>query len=189
MDPFHRSDPSEQTDSVESGEIDSVSRDIIRLLCEDGRKSTADLARELGVAEGTVRRKLRRLLESRTIAIKAVVDPLCLGQSISATIGLDVERRYLDPVADRLASYAFVDKVYLTTGPFDVMIEVTMNSVAHLYSFLLDELASVEGITDTETYLIGRVYKRHGLLRDRRGPTASADMIETIKDRSEGTSS
>lgn len=160
-------------DSIESGEIDSVSHEIIRLLCEDGRKSTADLARELGVAEGTVRRKLRRLLENQTIAIKAVVDPLCLGQNISATIGLDVERHCLDSVANRLAGYAFVDKVYLTTGPFDVMIEVTMNSVAHLYSFLLDELASVDGITDTETYLIGRVYKRHGLLRDWRGTAAN----------------
>jgi Lrp/AsnC family transcriptional regulator, regulator for asnA, asnC and gidA len=165
--------PSQQTDSVDSGEVDVVSREIIRLLREDGRKSTADLARELGVAEGTVRRKLRRLLDSRTIAVKAVVDPFCLGQSISATIGLDVERHCLDSVADRLAGYAFVDQVYLTTGPFDIMIEVTMNSVAHLYSFLLDELASVKGITDTETYLIGRVYKRHGLLRDRQDAAAT----------------
>ena len=159
---------SETPDFVDDDLVDAVSREIIRRLCADGRTSTTELAREIGVTEGTVRRKLRRLLEDRTIAVKAVVDPILLGDSVTAIIGLDVERQHLDAVADRLAGYGFVDKVYLTTGPFDVMIEVTMSSVANLYAFLLDELAPVEGIKDTETYLIGRVYKRHGLLRKHR---------------------
>src|SRR5690242_10364191 len=92
----------EETDFVDGSVVDPVSREIIRLLCADGRTSTTELAREIGVAEGTVRRKLRRLLEERTIAIKAVVDPVRLGESVSAIIGLDVDRPQLDAVATRL---------------------------------------------------------------------------------------
>ena len=43
--------------------MDELDRRIISLLQLDGRASNAKIAREVGVSEGTVRRRLRRLIQ------------------------------------------------------------------------------------------------------------------------------
>ncbi|WP_342642114.1 Lrp/AsnC family transcriptional regulator [Rhodoligotrophos ferricapiens] len=149
-----------------SGELDAVEQAIIGALSEDGRLSTVELARRVGVTEATARKKLRRLIEDGVIAVKAMTDPLRRGKGVAAIIGLEVARKHLDEVAARLASYDFVERVYSMTGPYDLIIELTLGSTAELHSFLLDELKSLDGITDTESFMIGRVYKHHGVVKD-----------------------
>src|SRR5690349_14380805 len=46
--------------------------------------STAELAREAGTSEPTVRRKLGRLIEDGIITIRAVSDPVALGYAVPA---------------------------------------------------------------------------------------------------------
>ena len=52
--------------------MDEMDRKIIRLLQGDGRGSNAKIAREVGVSEGTVRRRLRRLVQADVIKAVAV---------------------------------------------------------------------------------------------------------------------
>jgi DNA-binding Lrp family transcriptional regulator len=164
---FPQINTAEWTQFVHSDGLDEMSRQIIRLLANDGRTSTIELSRETGASEGTVRRKLRHLLDSGLLVVKGAFDPLLLGNRVKAFIGLDVERRHHAEVAARLAEYDFVDTVYATTGPFDLVLEVTVSDANKLQEFVLDELTFIDGVKDTETYLIGRVYKRHGVVRDR----------------------
>ena len=50
--------------------LDELDRDIIRALQQDGRRSNVEIARDLGVAESTVRKRLERLLEEQTAVKK-----------------------------------------------------------------------------------------------------------------------
>ena len=52
--------------------MDELDRKIIALLQMDGRASNAKIAREVGVSEGTVRRRLRRLIEDDVVNVVAV---------------------------------------------------------------------------------------------------------------------
>ena len=52
--------------------MDQLDRRIINLLQMDGRASNAALARELEVSEGTIRRRVRRLIQEGLIRITAV---------------------------------------------------------------------------------------------------------------------
>ena len=52
--------------------MDELDRKIIALLQMDGRASNAKIAREVGVSEGTVRRRLRKLLEDDVVRVVAV---------------------------------------------------------------------------------------------------------------------
>ena len=52
---------------------------IVSMLGLDGRLSNAQMARELDVSEGTIRRRVKNLLETKTISIVAASDPKKLG--------------------------------------------------------------------------------------------------------------
>jgi Lrp/AsnC family transcriptional regulator for asnA, asnC and gidA len=148
--------------------LDSSERRMVELLQQDGRLSVAQLARALGVTEVTARRKLKRLLGDGIIRIVATVDPFDVGYETPVIIGLKVERGKLDAVAERLSRLPQVRYVGVSTGRVDLIVEVVTRTNQDLAEFLLSELAEIEGITDSETNLIVRIYKQswHWGIRD-----------------------
>ena len=68
--------------------MDSLDREIIQLLQENGRLNNAEIARAIGVSEGTVRRRLKRLRDDSVIKVVAVPDVEKMGKSVTAMIGL-----------------------------------------------------------------------------------------------------
>ena len=111
-----------------------------------------------------MRKRLNQLTSDGTIRIRAVADPVHLGYHAAAFIGIDVERSYIGPVADILKQFPFVDSVSVTTGPYDIIIQACFETLGDLYQFILVELASVEGIKDTQSFMILRPEKVGGLL-------------------------
>lgn len=67
--------------------MDELDQEIIRLLQLDGRASNAEIARAVGVSEGTVRRRLRQLIRDELLRVmavpnlekRAIAPPCCLG--------------------------------------------------------------------------------------------------------------
>jgi len=115
---------------------------MVELLQRDGRLSVAELARELRVTE------------------VATVDPFDVGYETPVIIGLKVQRSMLDAVADQLSRLPQVRYVGASTGRVDLIVEVVTRTNQDLAEFLLTDLARIEGITDSETNLIVRIYKQ-----------------------------
>ncbi len=143
--------------------LDPVERQIVTILQEDGRTTTADMARSIGVAEPTIRRKLNRLLDEQIVKLRAISDPVRLGFSAPAFIGLDVERAQIEAVAEKLCSYPMVEDVVILSGPYDILVRAAFESSSQLYDFVLKELSKVEGIRDTHSFLIMRNLKHADL--------------------------
>lgn len=133
---------------------------MIELLQEDGRLSVAKLSRSLGITEVTVRKKLNRLLSEEVIRVVATVDPFDVGYETPVIIGLKVQRTRIDEVANRLSGLPQVRFIAASTGRVDLIVEVVTRTNQDLAAFLLDELGSIEGILDSETNLIVRIYKQ-----------------------------
>ena len=70
--------------------MDQIDRKIVSMLGHDGRLSNAQMARELEVSEGTIRRRVKNLLDSKTISI-VIADPKKLGFFSEALIGVQCE--------------------------------------------------------------------------------------------------
>lgn len=119
-----------------------------------------DLARSLGVTEVTARRKLKRLLNDGVMRVVATVDPFDVGYETPVIIGLKVAMGQLDAVAERLSSLPQVRYVGASTGRVDLIIEVVVRTNLELAQFLMNELASIDGVLDSETNLIVRIYKQ-----------------------------
>jgi len=133
---------------------------MVELLQEDGRLTVAQLARDLGVTEVTARRKLKRLLSDEIIRVVATVDPFDVGYETPVIIGLKVQRSRLEEVAARLSALPQVRYVGASTGRVDLLIEVVTRTNQDLAAFLMNDLAEIDGITDSETNLIVRIYKQ-----------------------------
>ncbi len=140
--------------------LDPIERRMVELLQRDGRMTVADLARELHVTEVTARRKLRRLQRDEIIRIVATVDPFDVGYETPVIMGLKVQRGHLDEVAEALSRLPQVRYVGASTGRVDLIVEVVTRTNQDLADFLMNDLAQVEGVADSETNLIVRIYKQ-----------------------------
>jgi Lrp/AsnC family transcriptional regulator, regulator for asnA, asnC and gidA len=140
--------------------LDGTERRMVEMLQQNGRLSVSELARNLRVSEVTARRKLKGLLGSGVIRVVATVDPFDVGYETPVIIGLKVVRSQLDEIAERLTRLPQVRYVGASTGRVDLIVEVVTRTNQDLAAFLLDELARIDGITDSETNLIVRIYKQ-----------------------------
>ena len=159
---------------AEKVELDQVERSMIGLLQKNGRAGVQELARTLQVSDVTARRKLRRLLQTGVVQIVAAVDPFQIGFESPVIIGLKIDRSRIDAIAEVLCQHPSIRFVAAATGNVDLIIEVVAASNHELAEFLLGYLARIEGIVDTETSLVLRIYKQtwHWGVRGADQPTA-----------------
>lgn len=139
--------------------LDKTEHEIIKLLQADGRMSFVDMAERIGVTEGTVRRKYYRLAEEGIVRIGATSDPFLIGFKTPAIIGLNVETKRTREVAEKLGKIRQIRQLLLTTGIFDIIIVGYFASNQELARFVTEELANIEGITDTNTSVVLEIYK------------------------------
>ena len=114
-----------QSDQVQSASalLDAPNRAIIEALQRDGRQPYGAIAEAVGLAEAAVRRRVQRLRESGIMQTVAVTDPLQLGFTRQAMIGVTVEGD-VRKVADKLSGMPEVDYVVMCAGSFDLLAEL-----------------------------------------------------------------
>jgi len=142
--------------------IDLLDRKIISHLQPDGRRPFSDIASAIGVSEGTVRQRYQRLVNTGVLQVVAVADPFKIGFQSMALVGIRVAidgGRSIDEIAQEVASFPEVSYVVMSTGTYDLLAEVMMESNQDLVLFFSDKLHRVQGLTRTETFILLRVYK------------------------------
>lgn len=140
--------------------LDALDQAIIRTLQRDGRTSYSAMAKAHGVTEGTVRNRLARLLAERVIRVVAVADLLKVGMHAAAITGLNIQRSKMKKALARLMDMTEVRYIAVTTGTFDIIIEVVLPDTDSLHDFLVDRLASVPGLVRTDTSMILKIHKQ-----------------------------
>jgi Lrp/AsnC family transcriptional regulator for asnA, asnC and gidA len=127
-------------------ELDAIDQAIIDLLRKDGRMPFRAIARELEVAENTVRARVRRMEESDTMRVVAVTDIEAAGYGMLLAIGVQVEGRSPERVARDMATIAEVFSVNLVVGAQDIGILVVAQDQASLNVLITDKLGTIPGV-------------------------------------------
>ena len=139
--------------------LDGPNRAIIEALQRDGRQPYGAIAEAVGLSEAAVRRRVQRMRESGIMQIVAVTDPLQLGFTRQAMIGISVEgdvRR----VAEKLSALPEVDYVVMCAGSFDILIEIVCEDDERLLHVLNDSVRCIPGVRATETFLYLKLAKQ-----------------------------
>jgi Lrp/AsnC family transcriptional regulator for asnA, asnC and gidA len=148
-------------------DLDDIDLAIIACLQYDGRMPYTTIANQVGVSEATVRNRVNRLRDEGILQIVGVVDPHLLGLRSTAIIGVVAEPARLQQVAREIASYGEVSYLVMTSGTFDLLVEILCEDTDHLAHLLSEQLHNVQGVRRTETFYIFRNYKlsyRWGML-------------------------
>lgn len=140
--------------------IDSLDAKIITLLRPDGRRSNVEIARELRVAEGTVRKRIERLVREQVIQIGAWADPLKIGYQDYINMELQVSLAEIERVAERLAKLPEIFFLGLCTGRSNIFAGCCFRSNDHLYEFMTKHLARIPGIQGIATSNVTKILKR-----------------------------
>jgi Lrp/AsnC family transcriptional regulator for asnA, asnC and gidA len=135
--------------------LDEMDLNILEHRQEDGRRSTVEIARALGVSESTVRKRIDRMRHTGVFRTVIIPDFASLGLE-GHIIGIDAELGKASEIADRLGDLQEVRLVALTTGAFDFVAHVFLPSVSDFLAFIQDELARIPGIKGVETSTVLR---------------------------------
>ena len=97
--------------------LDTVDHEIVSLLLEDGRVSSAEITRRIGhVSERAVRYRIERLVRTGVIRISAIVNPQAVGFSVIGDVLIEVAPGKLQDVAVQLVDFPTVSYVAGSVG-------------------------------------------------------------------------
>ena len=139
--------------------LDSISKAIIEQLQSDGRRAYARIASVVGLSEAAVRQRVARLVDAGVMQIVAVTNPLQLGFTRQAMIGIKAEGN-LEPVVDALRAMDEVDYVVLTAGSFDILVEVVCADDDHLLDLLNRHIRTIPGVRSLESFVYLKLAKQ-----------------------------
>jgi len=146
-------------DLSDGANIDEIDQKIIKILNEDGRASFTHIAQTLEVSPGMIRQRYNRLVEEDVVQVVAITNPMLMGLTIMAQIGVKVNVNRFHEIADQIASFEEVIYLVLLTGSYDLFVEVVCRDRNHLLDFLTNKLHSVEGVKEAETFVYLRIAK------------------------------
>ncbi|MFO7780121.1 MAG: Lrp/AsnC family transcriptional regulator [Spirochaetia bacterium] len=139
---------------------DETDWSIIELV-RTGVVSNSAIAAKLGLSEGTVRQRIKRMKDTGVLAFRGLIDPDVLTNRQLTLIGANVtESRVLDAKAREISELPNVLSVSIASGRFDLIIEVLVDSNHGLVDFLINEISTIEGISKTESFLLLKTYSK-----------------------------
>ena len=131
---------------------DKIDERIIGYLKEDSRESFVDIGKKLKLSESAVRRRVKNLVDSKTIN-KFTIE---LGEEniTSAIVLVSVDSATdTSKVSLKLAKLNGVKTVYEITGQYDITTIMSASSIAEINSSI-DALRKITGFVDTNTVII-----------------------------------
>ena len=140
---------------------DATDWKIIEIL-QQGYVPNNTIARQLDISEGTVRGRLKKLRDAGILQVKALINPEVLENKQLALVALRVtESRLLDLKAEEVSRLQGVLSVSITSGRYDLIAEVLVDSNRGLVRFLTEHLSTVEGVLSSESFLMLKSYRKY----------------------------
>jgi DNA-binding Lrp family transcriptional regulator len=129
--------------------MDETDRHILGILRNDGRSSFVDIAKKVGLTEGAVRARLRKLYEDGTIKRFTVETK----DDVKAVMLVATSRSVSTSKVSGEIEALGVGRVYEISGNFDIVCFVESESIDQVNS-IVDKIREIDGVTDTSTSLV-----------------------------------
>jgi Lrp/AsnC family transcriptional regulator, regulator for asnA, asnC and gidA len=137
--------------------LDELGQNIIKELQEDARQSFREIGRKLDVSDGTVRNRVKSLINSDTMKISAVPNPEKLGLNFMCVMCIEVKVGAAEKVEQALIKSPNVYYLGGCTGTYDI-IGIFMFRAPHDFDeFVKNVIANIPEITRTSTFVVMHV--------------------------------
>jgi Lrp/AsnC family transcriptional regulator, regulator for asnA, asnC and gidA len=140
-------------------QLDELDRQLIDLLARDARVSNRKIAAELGVTEGTVRGRIKRLQQDRLISFTAITGLQMARKSQLAFIRVQAEVEKTREVARQIAEMPPINAVMITMGSFNIVAMTLFDELEDLVEVASDRILSIPGVHHVETSIAVKTMK------------------------------
>ena len=139
-------------------DFDDLDTQIVKILQRDGSITNLAIAEELNLSEqeGFIRR------------VGVVADPLKLGYSVVAIIGVQIPVSRILSVESEIKKLPEVHFLGLSTGKYAMMLEVWLRSNEDLVKFTTEKLSSIDETMKVDVFQFVRISKYYGWAGDLR---------------------
>ncbi len=139
--------------------LDQLDYQIIRALHQNARASAAEIARQTGANERTVRKRIENLLRLGVMRLTAILDPAHFGYVTAADIFLEVQPEHEEQVLKELMAMPMITYVAFGQGTQEVSIEARFKDNDELREFIRHVLPSLPGVTVSRYTLVPRILR------------------------------
>ncbi|MGA2460806.1 MAG: Lrp/AsnC family transcriptional regulator [Candidatus Bathyarchaeia archaeon] len=143
--------------------LDEIDVQILRLLQENARVPFAKIGNQIGLTEGAVRARVKRLLKNKVIERFTIsLNQQLTGERLLARVGVDANPSDLKKIAAELAEFDEVYFLAVATGTHDILVDVLTDDIQSLKKFLIDKLGKIQSVRGSDTSIVMDVYKWRG---------------------------
>lgn len=142
-------------------ELDDFDRQIVERLGRDARVSNREVGRELGVTEGTIRARLKRLFEANAISVSVVCNSALLSHPILAYLFIEVDTAHnIEAVAEALAAVPEISFVATLLGRSDILAMTLVENGEQVTQLLHKTIDKIPGVHRVQ-YSLGQQFVKH----------------------------
>ena len=140
-------------------QLDQLDHHIIEVLGKDARVSNRKIAAKLGVTEGTIRGRIKRLQEENYIRFTAISNPAHLGNPRLVLIGILAVQGQVRKLADRIAEMPGIRAVVITLGRFDILAVGLFDDLESVLDVANNSILPLPGVRHVETSIVVKTMK------------------------------
>lgn len=140
-------------------QLDELDLQLIETLSSDARVSNRKIAAELGVTEGTVRGRIKRMQQEGLIAFTAITSFEMAESSRLAFISIQADVERVREIARQIADIQHINAVMVTMGEFNILAMTLFNELDTLVEIASDEILSLPGVHHVETSIAVKTLK------------------------------
>ena len=156
-------------------QVDDLDLQLIDLLSRDARVSNRKVAGELGVTEGTVRGRIKRLQQDGLIAFTAITSFGLAQKSRLAFISIQAEVERVREIAQEISTLPMINAVMITMGQFNILALCLFDELDHLVETASDRILEIAGVHHVETSIAVKTIKYNARMAK---ITAQGDLPE-----------
>ena len=140
--------------------VESIDRQILRLLADDGRMSYTDLGRATGLSTSAVHQRVRRLEQRGAIAgYVARIDPATAGLPLSAFISIQaIDPAAPDDAPQRLQHLTAIEACHSVAGEESYILKVRVHTPSDLET-LLARIRAAANVATRTTIVLSTPYE------------------------------
>lgn len=149
----------------------AITKDVLKVLEKDSRLTPEKIATMTGHSVADVREAIRRAEHERIILkYKTVINWDKMGrEEVSALIEVKVVPQRavgFDVVAQRIYRFPEARSVYLVSGTYDLLVQVTGRTIQEVATFVTEKLATLDFVQGTVTHFMLKRFKEDGEVLD-----------------------
>jgi Lrp/AsnC family transcriptional regulator for asnA, asnC and gidA len=133
---------------------------LIEILTKNGRINFSEISEKIGAHVSTVSRRINALIDQDIIKIVAVPNPQSFGITSNAFIVLDAKVNKLDQICENLIPFPEIVFIATLVTGSGIILGILGRNNEILYNFIKKNIAQIEGIRKTETFITAELKKR-----------------------------